>query len=338
MASLPDRPDMAQLRRQAKELYRSAAGGDPEGIRRLRAVARHNTLNAAQLALAREHGFRNWPQLCAAVETARHTGPSPLMADKHRGTAVYGADDVLSWAHAEGWRPGARPIGAVFTSQTFITSYLTGRNDRYRPSDTLTPINGRVFLTPSPPTVAIACPGVGAPAVVTLLEHLVGLGVGCFVAVGPAPAVATDLAWGDCVVIDRALRDDGVSGHYLPPARHAMPDAALTRALLSGAMAKGLHPMLGSAWTLPTPFRTTDEELTAYRSEGVLVTDMVTAALFAVAAALGVRAASAVIATRAVDARRATATPEAGVPQRGGQVTKLLETAVSVLQATEVAA
>ena len=338
MASLPDRPDMAQLRRQAKELYRSAAGGDPEGIRRLLAVSERSTLNAAQLALAREHGFSSWPQMCAAVEAARQTGPSPLMADKHRGTAVYGADDVLSWAQAEGWRPGARPIGAVFTSQTFITSHLAGQPDRYPPSATLTPINGRVFLTAAPPTVAIACVGVGAPALVTLLEHLVGLGVGSFLAVGPAPAVATDLTWGDCVVIDRALRDDGVSGHYLPPARYAMPDVVLTRALLAGATAKGLHPMLGSAWTVPTPFRTTDEELTAYRNEGVLVTDMVTAALFAVAAALGVRAASAVIATRAVDARRATATPEASVPPRRGRVTKLLEAAVAVLQSTEVAA
>ncbi len=88
MASLPDRPDMAQLRRQAKELYRSAAGGDPEGIRRLLAVSERSTLNAAQLALAREHGFSSWPQMCAAVEAARQTGPSPLMADKHRGTAV----------------------------------------------------------------------------------------------------------------------------------------------------------------------------------------------------------------------------------------------------------
>ncbi len=117
------------------------------------------------------------------------------MADKHRGTAVYGADDVLSWAHAKGWQPGGRPIGAVFTSQTFITSNLAGQPDRYRPSDTLTPINGRVFLTAAPPAVAIACLGVGAPAVVTLLEQLVGLGVDRFVAVGPAPAVATHLTW-----------------------------------------------------------------------------------------------------------------------------------------------
>ena len=338
MASLPDRPDLAQLRRQAKELHRAAVAGDPDGARRLRAVSDRTTLGAAQLAVARAHGFSSWPSLRAAVEAARTPGPSPLMAGKHRSDAVYGADDFLSWAYARGWRAGARPVGAVFTSQTFITSHLASHPERYQPSDSLTPTNGRVFLTTSGPPVAIACLGVGAPAAVTLLEHLVGLGVGSFVAVGPAPAIATDLCWGDCVVVDRALRDDGVSSHYLQPGRHASGHPVLTGRLLAEAEASGLHPRLGSGWTVPTPFRTTAEELTAYRDEGVLVTDMVTAALFAVAAALGVRAASAVVATKAVDARGAAARHQPDPPRRGGRVIGLLDAAVRVLGAEEASA
>ncbi len=50
---LPDRPDLAQLRRRAKELKR--AGDAP-------------TLALAQLAIAREHGFASWPRLVAEVE------------------------------------------------------------------------------------------------------------------------------------------------------------------------------------------------------------------------------------------------------------------------------
>ncbi|MEV4311658.1 ankyrin repeat domain-containing protein [Actinocrispum sp. NPDC049592] len=52
--SLPPRPDLDQLRRQAKELRRA------EGI----------PLAAAQLRIAREHGFASWPKLKAAVESA----------------------------------------------------------------------------------------------------------------------------------------------------------------------------------------------------------------------------------------------------------------------------
>ena len=256
------------------------------------------------------------------------------MAGKHRNAPVYGAGDFLGWAQAQGWDAGTRPVGAVFTSQTFITTHLAARADRYQAYMSLTPTNGQVFLTVAGPPVAIACLGTGASPMVTLLEHLVGLGVPSYVAVGPAPAVSGDLQWGDCVVIDRALRDDGISAHYEPPARYASADAALTAGLVAEAGARGLHPRTGSAWTVPTPYRTTDQELSAYREEGVLVTDMVTAALFAVAAALGVRAASAVIATRTLGAEATGPAPS----RREGQMVSLLDAAVSVLQGQEVAA
>ena len=71
--SLPERPDLDQLRRQAKELRDAARYGDPDAVERF---ARHHrstpqgvvTLAAAQLVIARELGFDSWPQLKAAVE------------------------------------------------------------------------------------------------------------------------------------------------------------------------------------------------------------------------------------------------------------------------------
>jgi len=330
MTGLPHRPDLAQLRRQAKELHRAAVAGEREGVRRLGAVSDRTTLAAAQLAVAREHGFPSWPSLRAGVEAAGATPASPLMSDKHRRTAVDGAADFLARAQQRGWRPRTLPVGAVFTSQTFITAHFAGAGDRYQPSDSLTPTNGQVFLTVGGPPVAIACLGVGAPAVVTLLEHLVALGVRSFIAVGPAPAVAADLRWGDCVVIDRALRDDGVSSHYAAPARYAAADTGLTARLVAAVEADGLEVRTGSSWTVPTPYRTTVEELSAYQEEGVLVTEMTTAALFTAACALGARAAGAVMATTTPGARPAASAP---APDRGrGQVLRLAETAVGVLQ------
>ncbi len=69
--SLPDRPDLDQLRRQAKELRNAARDGDAEALARLRAchpAGAPVTLAAAQLVVAREHGHASWPQLKAAVE------------------------------------------------------------------------------------------------------------------------------------------------------------------------------------------------------------------------------------------------------------------------------
>lgn len=71
--SLPERPDLDQLRRQAKELRDTARSGDPVAVDRL---ARHHpsahraelSLAAAQLVIARELGFSSWPKLKAAVD------------------------------------------------------------------------------------------------------------------------------------------------------------------------------------------------------------------------------------------------------------------------------
>ncbi len=172
----------------------------------------------------------------------------------------------------------------------------------------------------------------------TFVEHLAALGVRCFIAVGPAPAIADHLSWGDCVVIDRALRDDGVSAHYLPPARYAAADPGLTERLRLAAERNGLPPRVGPAWTVPTPFRTTDEELTVYGAEGIVVTELVSAALFAVGTTLGTRVASAVVATTAVRRRRKALTAPETADRPSGRMTALVDVAVAVLQSEGVTA
>ncbi|MEO8624457.1 MAG: ankyrin repeat domain-containing protein, partial [bacterium] len=78
--SLPDSPDLDQLRRQAKELLRDGRAADPRALARFRilpSLARisDDELAAAQLALhdaqsviAREHGFPSWNALRERVE------------------------------------------------------------------------------------------------------------------------------------------------------------------------------------------------------------------------------------------------------------------------------
>jgi ankyrin repeat protein len=71
--SLPERADLGQLRRRAKELRDAARGGDPAAAERF---SRHHpsflpdavSLAAAQLVIARELGFLSWPRLVAAID------------------------------------------------------------------------------------------------------------------------------------------------------------------------------------------------------------------------------------------------------------------------------
>lgn len=81
MKPLPKRPDLAQLKKQAKDLLRAWRDGSPDACARLRAhlpgvralddaalAAAPLRLHDAQSALARELGFRAWRELKAYVE------------------------------------------------------------------------------------------------------------------------------------------------------------------------------------------------------------------------------------------------------------------------------
>ena len=72
MSLLPDRPDLEQARRQAKELLHAAQSGEPAALERLAAVSAPLTLAGAQLALARELGQSSWAGLVREIE-ARNT-------------------------------------------------------------------------------------------------------------------------------------------------------------------------------------------------------------------------------------------------------------------------
>jgi hypothetical protein len=87
MPDLPERADIDQLRRQARELLRAAAAGEPGALARLRAVSDRATLAAAQLAIARELGFRSWAALRAEVESRRQPAGWQLRAAAGRPAA-----------------------------------------------------------------------------------------------------------------------------------------------------------------------------------------------------------------------------------------------------------
>ena len=113
MPQLPDHPDLAQLRRQARELLRAAAGGDADAIRRVRQVSEKTTLSTAQLALAREYGFPGWPRLKDEAERRRSSAGEAAQAGE-AGQARYPdsltaeAGELIEGQYAD--RPQLRPI------------------------------------------------------------------------------------------------------------------------------------------------------------------------------------------------------------------------------------
>ncbi|MDX1992954.1 MAG: nucleoside phosphorylase [bacterium] len=89
------------------------------------------------------------------------------------------------------------------------------------------------------------------------------------------------------VLIEKALRDEGTSYHYLPPAPYSQIDPTLLTQF-EGAFDDVLVPVLrGATWTTDAPFRETEQSIAYARSEGILGVEMEAAALYAFAQVKG---------------------------------------------------
>jgi uridine phosphorylase len=137
--------------------------------------------------------------------------------------------------------------------------------------------------------------GIGAPAATTAVEQLAALGTSAVVSIGTAGSLQHDLEPGDLVLCEAAIRDEGVSHHYLPPGRLAMAPAPMSAALGAAMTQSGLRFRSGVSWTIDTPYRETIAEIRHYQAEGVLCVEMEAAALFAVAQVRGLQLASAFV-------------------------------------------
>jgi uridine phosphorylase len=137
--------------------------------------------------------------------------------------------------------------------------------------------------------------GVGAPAAAMLVEELGAHGVRNFVILGLAGGLQPELRAGAEVLCDKALRDEGVSQHYLAPGQYVDATPELTSRLEAEFRDAGIVCAKGPSWTTDAPYRETREEARKYREEGIQTVEMEAAAVFAVARVRGYSAAAAFV-------------------------------------------
>lgn len=88
------------------------------------------------------------------------------------------------------------------------------------------------------------------------------------------------------ILIEKSLRDEGTSYHYLPPSEFSAADCELLEAM-SGAFDSLRVPVeRGATWTTDAPFRETPEAIEAMKARGLLAVEMEAAALYAFGKAL----------------------------------------------------
>lgn len=129
----------------------------------------------------------------------------------------------------------------------------------------------------------VACsPGVGGPLAAAALEELIALGCRRFVTCGGAGSLCSQ-PLGALVLVEDALRDEGLSYHYLPPAPVI---ATQPRALnLAAHTMAGLEVSFrqGRSWTTDALYRETPARIERRRTQGCLTVEMECASLLAVA-------------------------------------------------------
>jgi uridine phosphorylase len=221
------------------------------------------------------------------------TGSYPNFPGKHAEEAIFTAADFVAYLRrVRGLDDGDAPPGVVVCYQRSLYRRVLRAEGLEAGARMGVPLplpstGGRVGL--------LGQFGIGAPAASTALEEMAARGTTAVTSIGTAGTLQRDLSAGDLVLCEAAIRDEGVSHHYLPPAKLATAPAELTAALGAAMTESGLQFRTGVSWTIDTPYRETVAEARHYQAEGVLCVEMEAAALFAVGQVRGVQVASAFV-------------------------------------------
>jgi uridine phosphorylase len=133
----------------------------------------------------------------------------------------------------------------------------------------------------------LACyhPGIGSALSAALFEEAIAFGCRKFIACGGAGVLNRQIAVGHLVVVSSAIRDEGTSYHYLPPAREVPAPVAGLQALTTMLAQHHVPYQVGKTWTTDAPYRETPVKIQRRRDDdGCLTVEMECAALLAVAA------------------------------------------------------
>jgi uridine phosphorylase len=110
--------------------------------------------------------------------------------------------------------------------------------------------------------------GIGAPGAVTIPEELIAFGVKEFISIGTAGAIQKGLKIGDLIVCDRAIRDEGVSQHYIKNSKYSYSSKLMTENIKKALEKEKVKYVAGTSWTIDAPYRETVEEARQYQNEG----------------------------------------------------------------------
>jgi uridine phosphorylase len=126
-------------------------------------------------------------------------------------------------------------------------------------------------------------PGVGAPIATGLLEEAIAFGCKKFIVCGGCGVLEKDLSVGKLIIVDAAVRDEGVSYHYVEPDREIRANLDIVKLMEAFMQERGIPFVTGKTWTTDAPYREIQLMIDKRRNEGCLTVEMEAASLLSVA-------------------------------------------------------
>jgi uridine phosphorylase len=123
-------------------------------------------------------------------------------------------------------------------------------------------------------------------------EVMCNAGIRNIIRIGTCGALDENIKIGDLIVVDEAIRGDGVTPYYVDKAFETRADKEITDTLCEVAKGMGINAHRGRVWTTDALLRETREIVEAKRKEGAIAVDMVSSALLTIAQIYKVKAGS----------------------------------------------
>jgi uridine phosphorylase len=212
--------------------------------------------------------------------------PPILTAKSYATPSVFTAQNLLREARRQKSLPEAAvPRICVLDPDGDIVRYLTTTNQaQLDPHWACYHTNLYTFVLANCQIGIIGC-AVGASFAVLVAEELFASGCELLISITSAGQITPRGEPPYFILITQALRDEGTSYHYVPPATFSFIAPQLLQLLEAALRAESLTVYAGATWTTDAPFRETEAAIHHMQDLGILAVEMEAAALYAFAAA-----------------------------------------------------